>query len=113
MQRRALAHAVDTLVMLMGTESLPGIARSLLGRGRSGDTPVALIHRGTTPEQVTLVSTLEAIAALSGPVPLLPPVTAVIGDVVALRAHLGVARPDAQPIKLGPVATGTFAAGWW
>ena len=97
---KALAHAVDTLVVLMGTESLPGIARTLIARGRPGDTPVALIHRGTTPEQETVVSTLDAIAALSGPVPLPPPVTAVIGDVVALRAHLGIARQDSDTVSL-------------
>ncbi len=94
----ALALAVDTLVVLMGTESLPGIARALIARGRPGDTPVALIHRGTTPEQQTLVSTLDALAALLGSVPLPPPVTAVIGDVVALRAHLSVARPESDSV---------------
>jgi uroporphyrinogen III methyltransferase / synthase len=94
----ALAHAVDTLVVLMGTESLPGIARTLIARGRPGDTPVALIHRGTTPEQETLISTLDALAALPGPVPLPPPVTAVIGDVVALRKHLGVARLEGDTV---------------
>jgi uroporphyrinogen III methyltransferase/synthase len=98
----ALAHAVDTLVVLMGTESLPSIARTLIARGRPGDTPVALIHRGTTPEQETLVSTLEEVAALSGRLPLPPPVTAVIGDVVALRKHLGVA-----PAELVMPSTGT------
>jgi uroporphyrin-III C-methyltransferase len=101
----ALAHAVDTLVVLMGTESLAGIARTLIARGRPGDTPVALIHRGTTPEQETVVSTLDAMAALSGPVPLPPPVTAVIGDVVALRARLGVARPERTPPPRAPVAS--------
>ena len=100
----ALAHAVDTLVVLMGTESLPGIARTLIARGRPGDTPVALIHRGTTPEQETVVSTLDALAALSGPVPLPPPVTAVIGDVVALRAHLGIARQDSDTVSFHPNA---------
>jgi hypothetical protein len=59
---------------------------------------VALIHRGTTPEQETLISTLDALAALPGPVPLPPPVTAVIGDVVALRKHLGVARLEGDTV---------------
>ena len=100
----ALAHAVDTLVVLMGTESLPGIARTLIARGRPGDTPVALIHRGTTPEQETVVSTLDVLAALCGPVPFPPPVTAVIGDVVALRAHLGIARQDSGTVSSRPAA---------
>jgi uroporphyrin-III C-methyltransferase len=106
----ALAHAVDTLVVLMGTESLRGIARTLIARGRPGDTPVALIHRGTTPAQETVISTLDAIAACSGPLPLPPPVTAVIGDVVALREHLGIERAEgdtvvSRPDALRPLAT--------
>jgi len=101
----AIARAVDTLVVLMGTEALPGIARTLIARGRPGDTPVALIHRGTTPEQETVVSTLDALAALAGPVPLPPPVTAVIGDVVALRARLGIARPERETASLPAAGT--------
>ena len=54
-----LATSVGTLVFLMGVGNLPQIAESLVEHGRSPDTPVALIHRGTVPEQKTVVGTGE------------------------------------------------------
>ncbi|TMW55698.1 hypothetical protein Poli38472_010580 [Pythium oligandrum] len=53
---------VDTLVILMGTRTLRTIASRLIECGRSDDTPVALIHSGTLPTQITLVGTLADIA---------------------------------------------------
>jgi len=87
----ALAHAVDTLVVLMGSRALPDIARTLIMHGRAPETPVALIHAATTPRQVTVTTTLAALAD-PGAAPSLPaPAVAVIGDVVSLRASLGFA----------------------
>ena len=85
----ALATAVDTLVILMGARSLPAIARALLDAGRPPETPVALIHRGTTDAQETVVGRLDGIAALAAARALAPPVVIVVGDVVALRERLG------------------------
>ena len=98
-----LATAVDTLVVLMGTRSLPQIARALLDAGRRPDTPVALVRWGTTDAQETVVGRLDEIATLPAAVRLAPPVVIVIGDVVALRerlawfdgaAHIGEAAVD-------------------
>jgi len=83
-----LATAVDTLVVLMGTRSLPQIARALLDAGRRPDTPVALVRWGTTDAQETVVGRLDEIATLPAAVRLAPPVVIVIGDVVALRERL-------------------------
>jgi uroporphyrin-III C-methyltransferase len=52
-----LAAAVDTLVILMGVGAFPRIALRLLAAGRSAATPVAVIHRGTTEAEETLVAT--------------------------------------------------------
>ena len=84
----ALATAVDTLVILMGVRSLPAIARALLDAGRPPETPVALIHRGTTEGQETLVGRLDGIAVLAAAPELPPPVVIVVGNVVALRERL-------------------------
>lgn len=78
-----LATAVDTLVILMGLKNLPNIVRELVAHGRSPETPVALIHWGTTPKQETVTGTLADI--LDKSTGLKPPVVAVIGDVVSLR----------------------------
>jgi uroporphyrinogen III methyltransferase/synthase len=88
-----LATAVDTLVILMGARSLPRIARDLLDAGRAGDTPVAIIRRGTTESQATLVGRLDEIATLADTARIEPPVVIVVGAVVALRARLGWPAP--------------------
>jgi len=84
-----LATAVDTLVVLMGARTLPRIARELVAYGLSPDTPVALIHRGTTEAETTTVTTLRQV---SEGIALEAPTVAVIGEVVALRDRLYSAR---------------------
>lgn len=83
-----LATAVDTLVVLMGARSLPRIVAGLIEGGRSPATPAALIRRGTTEAQVTVVGTLADIVARAAAARLEPPVLAIIGDVVGLRERL-------------------------
>jgi uroporphyrinogen III methyltransferase / synthase len=101
----ALATAVDTLVILMGGRSLPDIARTLIAHGRPPDTPVALIHSATTPMQETVTARLADF--IDGErAPALPaPVVTVIGDVVALRAQLGIGALD-KPDTLVRPSTG-------
>jgi uroporphyrinogen III methyltransferase / synthase len=84
----ALATTVDTLVVLMGVKGLTKIVAQLLAHGRSPQTPVALIHWGTTSEQQTVTGTLADIIAKATAAGLEPPVVTVIGEVVALREHL-------------------------
>src|SRR5688572_29813486 len=79
-----LATAVDTLVVLMGLAALPGIVEALLAAGRAPATPVALVQAGTTAAQRTVTGTLADIVERARTAALEPPVTIVIGDVVAL-----------------------------
>ncbi len=83
-----LATAVDTLVVLMGAQSLPRIAAELVGHSRSPDTPVALIRWGTTEAQEVMISTLGAIVTRACEARVAPPMLAVIGEVVRLRERL-------------------------
>jgi uroporphyrinogen III methyltransferase/synthase len=83
-----LATSVGTLVFLMGVGNLKQIAESLIKHGRSPDTPVALIHRGTVPEQKTVVGSLQDIAERAQKEGMKPPAIIVVGDIVNLRAHL-------------------------
>uniref|UniRef100_K3WIR7 uroporphyrinogen-III C-methyltransferase n=1 Tax=Globisporangium ultimum (strain ATCC 200006 / CBS 805.95 / DAOM BR144) TaxID=431595 RepID=K3WIR7_GLOUD len=53
---------VDTILMLMATRTLRTICAKLVENGRAEDTPVALIHSGTNPDQVSLLGTLANIA---------------------------------------------------
>lgn len=80
--------AIDTLVILMGIESLPIVTENLLRHGRSPATPVAIISRGTYPEQETLVTTLGAIREGVEDISLRAPATIVVGEVVRLRDQI-------------------------
>jgi uroporphyrinogen III methyltransferase/synthase len=83
-----LATAVDTLVFLMGVKNLPDIVANLVANGRPGTTPVAVIRRGTTPEQSTVTGTLANIAERVAEAGLTPPAITVVGEVVRLRETL-------------------------
>lgn len=75
-----------TLVFLMGVARLPEIKDRLLAQGLSIHTPVAVIEKGTTPEQRVVVGTLEDILEKTREI--CPPATIVIGEVVRLRREI-------------------------
>ena len=81
-----LATAVDTLVILMGLANLPVIVPKLIAHGRRPETPVAVIHRGTTIAQEHVIGTLANIVERSAHVQ--PPALIVVGDVVSLADEL-------------------------
>ena len=84
----SLAQARGTLVVLMGLTNLPLIAATLIAHGRSPDTPVAVISRGTTARQQTVVGTLATVADLARQAVIRPPAVTIIGEVVTLRERL-------------------------
>jgi uroporphyrin-III C-methyltransferase len=88
-----LAMAVDTLVILMGVGTLPRITARLLAAGRRADTPAAVIHRGTTQAEETVIGTLGDIAARAAQ--LQAPAVIVIGEAVAFRSLLARSLLDA------------------
>ncbi len=88
-----LATAVDTLVILMGVGTLPRITARLLAAGRSGDTPAAVIHRGSTKAEETVVGALGDIAARAAGIQ--APAVIVIGEAVAFRSLLARSLLDA------------------
>ena len=83
-----LAKVPGTLVVLMGLRNIQAIAATLIAHGRSPDTPVAIISRGTTGRQQTVVGTLDTIAELASRADISPPAVTVIGEVVNLREQL-------------------------
>ncbi len=83
-----LASDVGTLVVFMGVKNLPTVVEELKKRGRSGDTPIALIRYGTMPAQRTVVGVLDDIVEKVAAAKLRPPAITVIGDVVSLREQL-------------------------
>lgn len=78
----------QTLVFYMGLVGLPVIVRELVAHGMSPDMPVALVSRGTTPEQEVVCGSLSSIvdAVQQRDVP--APTLIIIGEVVKLRHRL-------------------------
>ncbi len=76
----------DTIVFLMGLHNLSNIAKKLIQIGKAPDFPVAVISKGTTKEQRTVVGTLEDIAEKAKGLP--TPALIVVGKVVTLRDQL-------------------------
>ena len=83
-----ISLGAGTLVFLMGAGNLPTIAAELMKNGRDPETPVALIQRGTLPEQETIVGKLGAIGEIARREKIKPPLIIVVGEVVALREKL-------------------------
>lgn len=79
---------VDTVVLFMGLTHFSAIARELIARGRSPETPAMAVRWATRPDQETVTGTLATLAELIARRGLKPPATIVIGEVVRLREKL-------------------------
>ncbi len=86
---QALAQSASTLVFVMGMKNLPDIARNLLAAGMAPATPAALVYRGTTPRQRSLVSTLAALPQAAVDQGFSNPSVIVVGKVCSLHDQLG------------------------
>jgi uroporphyrin-III C-methyltransferase len=83
-----IANAVDTMVILMGVESLEGIVEKLLVGGVSPEKPVAMVESGTLPQQRTLIATLGTVVKEAAEKQIKPPSIIVIGEVATLGSKL-------------------------
>jgi uroporphyrinogen III methyltransferase/synthase len=83
-----VANTPGTKVIMMGTDRIGEIARTLISNGLSPATPIAMIRWGTTNHQQSIEGTLETIADVAAKTKIAPPTVAVIGEVVKLRPKL-------------------------
>ncbi|MGN5149760.1 siroheme synthase CysG [Aeromonas enteropelogenes] len=81
-----LARDKQTLVFYMGLSSCATIREQLLAHGKGGDTPVALIERGTQPNQRVIRGTLDQLPELA--VGVESPALIMVGSVVTLAEQL-------------------------
>ncbi len=80
-----LATGAGTLVVYMGIKNLPIIVQNLIDHGRDPRTPVAVVRWASTPEQRSVVGTLENIADVVAKEGIKPPALIIVGGVVNLR----------------------------
>lgn len=81
-----LAKDKQTLVFYMGLSSCATIREQLLAHGKGGDTPVALIERGTQPSQRVIRGPLDQLPELA--IGVESPALIMVGSVVTLADSL-------------------------
>ena len=81
-------HPRTTLVVMMGVRTLPVWQAQLLALGYPEETPVAFITDAGRADQRVLVSALGRAPAAASEAGLRTPTTAIVGDVVRLRAQI-------------------------
>ncbi|MGY3878376.1 siroheme synthase CysG [Aeromonas enteropelogenes] len=92
-----LAKDKQTLVFYMGLSSCATIREQLLAHGKGGDTPVALIERGTQPSQRVIRGTLEQLPELA--VGVESPALIMVGSVITLAEQLAWFGQDQQALS--------------
>jgi uroporphyrin-III C-methyltransferase/precorrin-2 dehydrogenase/sirohydrochlorin ferrochelatase len=107
----AFQSTTETLVFYMGLLGLPVICEQLQAHGRSPDTPVALVERGTLLEQRVLIGTLATMVDVVERERPTAPTLIIVGDVVRLHEDLawfgelgtdhGLRKPGTHPIFPG------------
>lgn len=81
-----LARGRQTLAIYMGTMKAAEISQQLIAHGRSAQTPVAVISRGTRHDQQVQIGTLQELEHLARQAP--TPALLVIGEVVDLHHQI-------------------------
>ncbi|WP_305064686.1 uroporphyrinogen-III C-methyltransferase [Methanococcoides sp.] len=86
---KTLAAFGGTIVIFMGVKMLERNMGELMKNGKDPKTPVAMVERGTRPDQRVTIGTVETIAKISKDEGVKAPALTVIGDVVKLHEILG------------------------
>ena len=86
---RALATAPGTLTLLLPVEDVAKAASALVEHGRKADSAVAVTAGGTTAEQHTVLTTLDALEADVAAAKLTGETVLVVGDAAKKAGRLG------------------------
>jgi uroporphyrin-III C-methyltransferase len=95
----ALADLGGTVVVLMGMHNLVPIAAALVRCGLDPDTPAAVVERGFTPDQRSLVGTLGTLPGLVERGGAASPAVIVIGEVVR-QSEVWARRAGARALEV-------------
>jgi uroporphyrin-III C-methyltransferase/precorrin-2 dehydrogenase/sirohydrochlorin ferrochelatase len=83
-----LIHPHQTLVVYMGLSGIAEICRQLVKHGMAASTPIALVEKGTLPDQKVHVSTLADMPDFIAANEVHAPTLTIIGSVVGLHGKL-------------------------
>ena len=106
-QAASLAALGGTVVFLMGMHNLVPLTTALARAGLSPDTPAAVVERGFTPDQRSVVGTLGTLPDLAARAGATSPAVIVVGDVVrqseVWARRVGAPRAESEQPALGVV----------
>ena len=91
-----LASAVDTIVILMGMESLEAIVKKLIEGGLDPNRPVAIVEQGTTKAQRSFIAKLDTIVGAAEKNNVKAPAVIVVGEVAELGRKLAWFKKTAR-----------------
>ncbi len=83
-----IAKIPGTKIILMGLKRLKELTETLVARGMSPETPVAMVRWGTTSHQQSIEGTLATIPGIAAEKNFSAPAITIIGNVVKLRPQL-------------------------
>lgn len=92
----ALARPRQTVVVYMGLGALEILCTQLVAHGLPGQTPAAVVARGTLPDQQTVTGSLENLAHRVRAADLASPALLIVGEVVSLQGLAQGARPFSE-----------------
>ena len=96
-----LVHPNQTIVFYMGLHTLRQNCEGLMAHGKPGDTPAAIVSRGTAEDQQVLVGTLSTLPDLQDEAQLPAPALVIVGEVVELQEDLSWFGDNAAPAVAG------------
>ena len=102
----SLARDQQTLAFYMAVNRFPELMSELIAHGRPAETPIAIIERGTMPEQRVVRGRLGQLGLLASAQRIAAPAMLIVGDVAAMgnpaaatiEELLQAEAPQAQPI---------------
>lgn len=77
----SLARDRQTLAVYMGVARYSQLSRKLMLHGRPGTTPIAIVERGTSPDQRVITGTLDALPEIVRAKNVIAPAILIIGEV--------------------------------
>ena len=100
----SLARDRQTLAVYMAVRRFPDLMQQLIKHGRAADTPVAIIERGTTPQQRVIRGTLGQLTLLAEAHRIKAPAMLIIGEVARLGSGNATSPDEFEQSELEAIS---------
>ncbi len=110
---RSLARDRQTLAFYMGVRRFVAIADKLITHGRSGETPVAIVERGTTSAQRVYRGTLRDLPQLASAHRIAAPAMLIVGEVARYGSPRQPATIDQASSRSNSASNRLHARSAW